>query len=913
MGQNQLPPANGRCRIGPYVLHLRTGELQRDGSQMCRITPQAVAVLRALGAAGGAVLSKDELFAAAWPGRVVGDAALASCIQELRDALGDDARQPRFIATLHRRGYRLLVPWAAEPAGRAMATGAAPADAAPIGRELELAALDATLTRTLAGQRQVVFIAGEAGVGKSTLLGAFLASVAVRDDVAIARGQCVEQHGAGEPYMPLLEATGRLADGARRAAVLALLRRAAPSWLAQLPAAVQPDEQALLLARTAGVTRERMLREWCDAMERLAAERPLVIAIEDLHWSDASTLDAINALARRQGAALLMLLATTRSPALDDGARRVAHLRAELQLARCASCIEPALWSRAQVAQFVAAQRPALAAQRVDVLANALHQRSEGNPLFVASLLGLCEDDVAAASTVPADLRSAIRRQLARLSPAESGILETAAVVGVRFDATAVASALGGAAADIERTCVDLAERQAFIDTVGPSGRGTRFVFRHTLYREQLYEGLAAQQRNKLHRRIGRHLEALPGAEREPAQLAHHFELAGDPTRAARYHQLAGELAARRSAPREATRHLQRALDLLARLPAGSERTRVEAALLIALGAQQMALHGWGAAQVEQTYSRAQTVCQSAAAEPALFPALWGLWLFRWGRGDIDSAHALCADLERLADRSSQPMLRLQCHHAAWATCISRNDYAAAIAHARAAAAVDPATADAPEALRFGNHDALVCGDSMAALALTIVGDAAAARASSERALQRAQRLQHPFSSTLALYFASMLHQLLDEPERCRELAEASHAQAVEQGFELFRGWSDATAGWAMAAAGDGAAGTQRLRCGIANARRTGTAQMLPYLMVLLADGCLHARHFDAARAAVEQGLQLMGNGGGVYRGELLRVAALLEPTRRADLFGCADEVAHRLSSPWLHERIARSRHAANG
>ena len=399
---------------------------------MRRITPQAVAVLRALGAAGGAVLSKDELFAKAWSGRVVSDAALASCIQELRDALGDDARQPRFIATLHRRGYRLLVPWSAEPAGRIAPVAAAAAVDAPIGRTRELAALDAALLRMLAGQRQVVFIVGEAGVGKSTLLGAFLARVAARGDIAIIRGQCVELHGAGEPYMPLLEATGRLADGDRRAAVLALLRRAAPSWLAQLPAVVEPAEQALLLARTAGVTRERMLREWCDAIERLAAEQPLLIALEDLHRSDASTLDAINALARRQGAAPLMLLASGRSQALDEGARRVAELRAELQLARCATCIEPGLWSRAEVEQFVAAQRPALSAGQLHTLAAALYERSEGNPLFAASLLGLWDDDGAAAATIPSDLRSAIQRQLARLAVVERSILEAAAVAGAR-------------------------------------------------------------------------------------------------------------------------------------------------------------------------------------------------------------------------------------------------------------------------------------------------------------------------------------------------------------------------------------------------------------------------------------------------------------------------------------------------
>jgi predicted ATPase len=244
---------------------------------------------------------------------------------------------------------------------------------------------------------------------------------------------------------------------------------------------------------------------------------------------------------------------------------------------------------------------------------------------------------------------------------------------------------------------------------------------------------------------------------------------------------------------------------------------------------------------------------------------------------------------------------------------VSRNDYAAAIAHARAAAEVGSEVAGAPEALRFGNHDALVCGDSMAALALTFVGDVAAARASSERALQRAARLQHPFSSALALYFGSMLHQLLDEPERCRELAEAANDLAVEQGFQLLRGWSDATAGWSIAATGGGATGVERLRRGTAIARGTGTAQMLPYLHVLLADACLRAGQPEAARAAVDEGLEATSGDGGVHRGELLRIAALLGVRPPQLLLDQAEEVATRLSIPWLHERVARSRASCTG
>lgn len=887
---------NPRYRIGAWLFDAASGELSHQG-RVVGITPKAGELLVTLGKAGGALVPKAELFDRLWSDRDVSDAALTTCVRELREALGDDARRPRYIGTLHRRGYRLLAPWQAE------ANGTLALDA-PIGRERELAALEEALARVRAGRREVVFVSGEAGIGKTTLLDAFVARCAARGGMSIAQGHCVEQHGAGEPYMPLLEAVGRLVDTSRGPRVVELLRRAAPSWLAQLPAAIDGAEHAMLVARATGVTRERMLREWCDVVERLAAEQPLLLAIEDLHWSDASTLDAVNALARRTAAVPLLLVATLRSNAADDGVRRVVALSGDLTLGGCARSIELPLWTCADVERFVATQRPSMAPEARGRLAASLHKRSEGNPLFAVCLIGLDDTGI-----VPPDLRGVIRRQLARLSATERRVLETAAAVGQRFDAATATAGLADATIDVERICLDLAERRAFIDGSDEFGTDAGFVFRHTLYRERLYAELASGERTALHARIAAHLAARPDDLSEPAQLAHHFERANDHQRAACWHQRAGQVAARRSAPREAVEHAQRALQLLALTPPGADRTQTEVELLIMLGGQLMALRGWGADEVEKAYSRAQALCdQGAAARPALFPALWGLWLFRWGRGDLASTHALCGRLEKLADRSGNAMLQLQAHHASWATCLTRYEYAAAIEHARAAAALGSGIAHTDEGLRYGNHDALVCGDSMAAIALAIVGDSPAAHAASERALDRAQRIQHPFSSTLALYFASMLHQMLDAPERCREMAEAAHAKAVEQGFELFRGWADATAGWAIAAGGDGVAGLARLRSGIATARATGTAQLQPYLATLLADGCCRAGEFEAARQAVAQGLAAMGsNAGGVYRGELLRIDALLDSERRAQRLAEADDIARRLGSRWLHERVARS------
>src|SRR5262249_35129774 len=150
------------------------------------------------------------------------------------------------------------------------------------------------------------FVTGEPGIGKTALIDAFLAGLAgspgdpngsaanrVTASAWIARGQCVEQYGAGEPYLPILEALGRLCREAGREQHLALLDRYAPTWLVQMPTVLDAGALEALQRKVAGATRERMLREMGDALEALAAEQPLVLWLEDLHWSDVSTLELL--------------------------------------------------------------------------------------------------------------------------------------------------------------------------------------------------------------------------------------------------------------------------------------------------------------------------------------------------------------------------------------------------------------------------------------------------------------------------------------------------------------------------------------------------------------------------------------------------------------------------------------------
>src|SRR2546422_10021223 len=166
--------------------------------------------------------------------------------------------------------------------------------------------------RSLLGERRVVLVTGEAGIGKPAVVDAFLERAAGAPFIRIARGICLEQYGAGEAYMPVLDALGRLARGPGSAGLAALLRRHAPTWLIQMPALVSEEERGALRREVIGATKERMLREMAEAMEALAAEAPLILGLEGLHWSDYCTLGLITSLARRRGQQRIMLDVTVR-------------------------------------------------------------------------------------------------------------------------------------------------------------------------------------------------------------------------------------------------------------------------------------------------------------------------------------------------------------------------------------------------------------------------------------------------------------------------------------------------------------------------------------------------------------------------------------------------------------------------
>src|SRR5262249_22934547 len=210
--------AQRQILFGSFRLDLVNACLWR-GQQAIPLTPKVFTVLSYLLRHAGRLVTKDELLGAVWPDTVVGEASLTVCIREIRRVLGDQPKVPRFIETRHRRGYRFIAPVteidqpAAEgrpPVQAGGETAAGPAPPGPVGREAELLRLQGWLDKARRGERQVVFVTGEAGIGKTTLVEAFHQRLRARPEVWVARGQCFEQHGPGEAYLPVLEALSGL-------------------------------------------------------------------------------------------------------------------------------------------------------------------------------------------------------------------------------------------------------------------------------------------------------------------------------------------------------------------------------------------------------------------------------------------------------------------------------------------------------------------------------------------------------------------------------------------------------------------------------------------------------------------------------------------------------------------------------
>ena len=868
--------------FGSFRFDARTGELRR-GHDAAKLTPRAAAVLAMLAGRSQELVTKQELFDQVWGGLAVSDDALTSCIQELRGALGDDARRPSYIETRHRRGYRLMVPATSAVEAGAMPAGE-PEPSRLVGRVPELAELARRFQQARSGRRQVVFVTGEPGIGKSSLADAFLAQLRSGQPIRIAHGQCLDHHGVGEPYLPLIEALTRFASGADGTAVKEILAAQAPSWLVQMPSLWNRAERGALEAR-GHATRERMLRELTLAIEAIAAQAPVLLKLEDIHWSDASTLDWLAHVARRPEPARLMLFGPFRPADAAAIKAGLGDIVAELALhGRCQEISLSPLGLDA-IESYLKA-RLGDGASQLREIAPLLLERTGGNPLFMTSIVNeLARRDTLARTpsaivSIPHDVRRFIERQIDGLDEADRNLLTAASVIRREFATPAVAAALEADIDQVETACARLARQGVFIvksgATAWPDGtQAELYAFRHDLYRELLYDRLTSTRRAQSHARVGRRLETAWAGRLDAiaSELAEHFERGNELVRAIPHHQRAAAKALRRSANDEAIGHLRRALNAIGHIADEDERARVEVNLQVTIGAVFMGRHGFGAPEVLEAYTRAEALCDRLGERADLFPALWGQWMFRLGRSDLAASRQLCGRLLALAKKSGNVDLQLQAHHAMWATTFACGEMAETRTHTEAGIAIYDARVHQAMASNYGNHDAGCCARNFWALCMALMGEHDQARAMIDLTVAEARKLGDPFSLALTLYFTAVAAQLLGDVGLATENSAASMRLATEHALEMPKAWSTFVVGWCTVANGEHDRGLAMLDESFGAMHAIQSLHFFSYHVGLLVDARLKAgRHVEAMKA-VEEGIAFAeDNGDRFYGAELYRI-----------------------------------------
>jgi len=529
------------------------------------------------------VISKDELLDRIWPDVAVSETALSTALRKIRQALGDTGSQQRVIQTLRGQGYRLIAPVEEHPAASRIHPGQR-SESDFVGRGPILGQLHAALADAEKARGRIVLLAGEAGIGK-TRTAEELAESARSRGVPVHAAWCREDKGA-PPYWPWVQILRGLIDGRSADALrselgdgAARITRIVPEIRAQLPDLPKAPTEA-----DPEEARFRLFDAIAGFLGRASAQEARILIVDDLHWAGESSLQLLEFLAHEIGEMRILFIGTYRDVEVDRDHPLAGSLA---ELARHDACTRTALGGlevdevRELVQRLVDIDPPE------ELVAEVL-EKTDGNPFFIrelASLLaerdaeGKLGDAASPGPRVPAGVREVIRGRLKRLSPACTRALEVASIIGREFPVEILEETSDVGAEALEEALSE-AQRTGFIGEAPSDG----YRFTHALTQEAVYVELSPHRRAQLHGRVGEALERLHAADPDPhlADLARHFDAAGEEEKAVGYATRAGHRAMEQLAFEDAAQHFDLALHAMERAGAGDPIERCD--LLLAMG-----------------------------------------------------------------------------------------------------------------------------------------------------------------------------------------------------------------------------------------------------------------------------------------------------------------------------------------
>lgn len=870
--------------FGPFRLLPAQRQLWKNEEHI-EVRPMPLAMLTYLAQHPERVVSVEELRQAVWGSTYVSRTTIRGCVRQVRQVLGDEAAVSRYIETVGRQGYCFIgyggTELSADGNGsvairpQGLATESVSLPAPFVGRLRELVQLRRWFAQAQQGQRQVVLVSGEPGIGKTTLLQQFVAQLPATGTVLVGHGQCVESYGPGEAYLPVLEALGRLGRELGTGKLPAVLHQHAPTWLAQLPALVDVAARGELHRYVAGATQERMLREFCDALEVLTAEQSLLLVLEDLQWSDTATLAWLAAMARRPDTARLLVIGTYRPTDVLMHTHPLRGLAQELRAHRLCREVRLEMLSADEVREYVH-QRFASSAV-ADELGIRLHERTDGNPLFLtASVEALIQQGLvveeggrwvvrgnlaAIEDTIPEDLQQLITKQIETLSVEELLLLEVASVDGMTFTAAVVAAGCTQGPETLEEACARLAQRGQMIEggtlEEWPDGTLTvRYSFRHALYQQVVYARLGEWQKVRLHRLLGERKEAAyHGHEMAVAsKLAVHFARGREPGKAVRYYQLADEQALQCSAYQEVLSHCQAGLALLPKLPETQERLRQELALRLSLSTALTVTQDFTGDQLVHNLQRAWELCEDVNDMPRRVAVLASLTRTHLLRTDRAKTEELAESESRLLEQVQDPVLALRLHAQLMTTETVRGAHARAQQHAAQVLILhDPVSHPI-----FSTVDPVVNTFGILGWSAWLAGRPADALRRVEQGLAYAKETAIPFSLALVSLIAALVRLCRGELAAAQSLAQQLMVLAREYGFSLYGLMGSMTLSLIAVQDGKGEEETVTLISnGLAQLSTQRFNVYTPFFLPLLAQGYAQLGRMEDALATIAEAIHL--------------------------------------------------------
>jgi class 3 adenylate cyclase/predicted ATPase len=751
-----------------------------------------------------------------------------------------------------------------------------------VGRERELELLLDGFERSKTGRGQAFSIMAEAGVGKSRLLYEFRKAVA-SEDVTFLEGRCLS-YSRGVAYHPVIDILKSSFDIQEDDGDLEIREKVTRGLKAMEAdeASTLPYLLELLSVKDSGIDKillspEAKKDRIIEALNRTVLKgseiRPLIMAIEDLHWIDKSSEERFKSLLDSIPGARILLIFTYRPEFVHPWGGKSYHSQVTL--------------NRLSNRESLGMVSYLLGTEDIERdLEELILEKTEGIPFFIEEFIKSLKDlkiierkdnkyylarDIQEA-IIPAKIQDVIMVRVDSLPEGAKGFILTGAVAGREFSHELMKRVTGLQEQELLSHLSVLRDSELLYER-GVYPQST-YIFRHALIQEVAYHSLLTSNRQRYHRKIAQVLEEdFPEtAEAQPELLGHHFTEAGLIEQAIPYWQRAGEIAMRRSANPEAVSHLTRAVELLMTLPDTPERAQHELTCQIALGSALQATKGYAAPERGKVYARAWELCQQIGETSQHFPVLFGLWQFYALGGELQTGREMGKRLLNLAQRPHDPALMLEAHRALGFTLLLLGEFAAAREHSEQGIALYNAQRHRSHAFMYGQDPGMTCR-VYAAMALWMLGYPDQARARGHEALTLAQELDHPYSLVWALSHFALINQLCREPQAVQERAESASTLAREQGFPVYLAHGTILGGWARVQQGQVEEGLARMQQALADYGATGTEATRSWFIPMLAEAYGKAGQAEEGLTVLDEALATAHKTGvRYYEAELYRL-----------------------------------------